>query len=115
MQMLQEFLTVWLKIGIQKSMPNLIKQIRAIKFESKRGTKLWISSVEAENAKKVYVMCEYVKAKNHQEVLGWDVDDLRQTLKVMLMKITLPGYKKETIVRGITDGHALQDSEPAAF
>jgi len=103
----EDWVTVWLRMGIQKSMPSLVKQIKAIKLKSERGTKLWISKVEPASPKKVHVQIQLLKSPNQVELL--DVDSLMQTLKAKISKIELAQYK-DPIVKNIVDGHVSQDT-----
>ena len=107
----EAWFTVWLRIGIQKTMPALVEHLEKIAMVSKQGTKLWISRVEIVHPQKLHVLVQLTKAEKHSEIV--DVDFMLRKVKAKIAQIVLPGYPEEDLlIENVDDGYASQNKNP---
>lgn len=107
----ESFFTIWLRTGIQKTMPSLVARLEKIKMESPSGTKLWVSRVEIAHPQKLHALVQLTKGKRQEELL--DVDFMLRKAKAEISQIVLPGYPEENLlIQNVQDGYALQNKNP---
>ena len=93
----EEWNTLELSTGLQKSMPDLLDQIRAIRFESNSGTKCWISEATG-----VGVHVKWKLANNKDRFGGGLIERTHRKLRGMFGELRHEG---KPIVKRIYDGH----------
>ena len=95
----EEWTTLELSTGLQKSMPDLLQEIRAIRFESNRGTTCRI--LEATGLG-IEVHVKWKLANNKYRFGGGLIERTRGKLRGMFGRLRHEG---KPIVKRIYDGH----------